>query len=398
MSKAKNIQLSDYSYHLAKERIAGYPVTPRDSSKLLLFKDDKISHQIFKDIHQHIDQHEFMLFNNTRVIQARLIFQKHSGALIEIFLLSPYLPDNYNEVFEVKNECVWKCMVGNKKKWKNEIIQNQYLKEIQAQWYDREKNLVQFTWEGNQTFAELIEMHGNIPIPPYLNRETEPADQEQYQTVYAQEKGSVAAPTAGLHFTPDVLDALKNNNIRIDYLTLHVGAGTFQPVQSENVLKHPMHTEMIAVNKNLIYSILKHANKTIAVGTTTVRTLESIYWLGVKILSGRFEQNSLLIGQWDYQHLPDHISLSESMHAILNQMQQNNLEVLWVPTQMMIIPGYDFKMVKAIVTNFHQPKSTLIMLIAAAVGDKWKDIYHYALQHDFRFLSYGDSSLLFLPK
>jgi S-adenosylmethionine:tRNA ribosyltransferase-isomerase len=395
------IDITYFDYLLPDHRIAKYPLYQRDSSKLLVSRPESgISQTVFSKISDELEPGSLVVYNNTRVIHARLNFTKDTGAHIEIFLLAPHLPADYQQILCETETCSWTCMVGNLKKWKEGSLKmtlnvtGVIINLVVTKSGMDEKNdlIVQFTWDKHLSFAEILNNCGKIPIPPYLNRESEEIDRTRYQTVYSQAEGSVAAPTAGLHFTTKVFDDFKKKNIETDSVTLHVGAGTFQPVKAENALEHRMHAEQIVVSKKLLENLLHHDGKIIATGTTTLRTLESLYWLGVKAIQGNKPEH---LQQWEWQTIPDSYSLTESFEALNGYLQQNKLKELSALTEIMIIPGYRFKVSNALITNFHQPKSTLLLLISAFIGEKWKEIYDFALANDFRFLSYGDSSLLF---
>ena len=419
----QNIKLSDYTYDLPDERIAKFPLSKRDESKLLVYQQGKISHSVFKNITDYLPKNSLLVFNNTKVIPARIHFQKSTGAIIQIFLLHPVLPTPViNLAMEVTNSCVWECMIGNRKRCKKDDILTQILTvegqevEVNAEIFDEEKNYVKLSWKnidsregfGSETenrkskielkrrshrkFVDLIQSLGQIPLPPYLNREAETADYETYQTVYSEKKGAVAAPTAGLHFTQEVLQNLEKQGIKQDFLTLHVGAGTFQPIKVENIIEHKMHNEQVVFTKKNIESLLANLGNIIPVGTTSMRTLESIYWFGVKFIKN--DISPLLIEKlYPYQHesLP---STEESLKAILVEMEKKNVEEITAETEIFIFPSYQFKLCKGIITNYHQPESTLILLIAALIGKDWRNVYEEAMTKDYRFLSYGDSSLL----
>jgi len=406
----QNIKLSDYTYNLPDERIAKFPLSKRDESKLLVYQQGKISHAVFKNITDYLPKNSLLVFNNTKVIPARIHFQKSTGANIQLFLLHPVLPTPViNLAMDVTDSCVWECMIGNRKRWKKDdilsqilIIDNHEIK-VEAEIFDEEKNLVKLSWEKAASFpfqiydytlkfVDLIQTLGQIPLPPYLNREAETADYETYQTVYSQKKGAVAAPTAGLHFTQEVLQDLEKQGIKQEFLTLHVGAGTFQPIKVENIIEHKMHNEQVVFTKKNIENLLANLGNIIPVGTTSMRTLESIYWFGVKILKD--DDFPLLIEKlYPYQHenLP---STEESLKAILKEMDGKNVEEITAETEIFIFPGYQIKLCKGIITNYHQPESTLILLIAALIGENWRKVYEEAMIKDYRFLSYGDSSLL----
>ncbi len=399
MSKP-NISIAEYNYNLPEERIAKYPLDERSDSKLLIFKDGKISESNFHQIDTFIPENSLLTFNNTKVIQARMQFQKTTGAQIEVFCLEPVEPADTNLVFQSNETCIWKCIIGNSKKWKNGIltkilsVNNDTVHlNIERLSIEADAQIIRFTWDKNYSFSDIIETAGKIPIPPYLNRDTEEIDTNRYQTVYSNHKGSVAAPTAGLHFTQPILERLNKKHIQQSYVTLHVGAGTFKPVKTDNVSDHEMHIEHFFVELETLQNLLKFEGNVTSTGTTTVRTLESIYWLGVKLLEGIEE---FYIKQWDAYKLPQHYSLKEAISALFDFLETNQRVRIESHTGIMIAPGYQFKVVDRLITNFHQPSSTLLLLIAAFTGgDNWKRIYEYALKNGFRFLSYGDSSLLF---
>ncbi|MDR3056834.1 MAG: tRNA preQ1(34) S-adenosylmethionine ribosyltransferase-isomerase QueA [Prevotella sp.] len=397
----RKIRIEDYNYNLPDDRIAKYPLVKRDCSKLLVYKGRKISDTVFSNLGDFLPEDTLMVFNNTKVIQARLHFRKATGAQIEIFCLEPHIPNDYQLNFQQTDKCSWVCLIGNLKKWKEgdlvkEIIIEGDRIELKARRIQShgDSHIVEFEWDNKHiTFSELLEAVGELPIPPYLNRDTEEQDKQTYQTVYSKIDGSVAAPTAGLHFTPEVFASLQNKGIKLAELTLHVGAGTFRPVKSELIEDHVMHSEFISVKKETIEQLLTHQGKIIAVGTTSVRTLESLYYLGV-ILKDKTISH-LRVSQWmPYQDFIG-LSVKESLNNILDYLHLNNLTTLVADTQIIIAPGYKFKIVDGIITNFHQPQSTLLLLVSALVGDsKWKEIYQHALDNNYRFLSYGDSSLL----
>jgi len=397
----KNINIKAYDYTLPDEKIAKFPLFKRDESKLLIYRNKEIEESRFKCLSDYLPEKSLLIFNNTKVIQARLIFQKETGAQIEIFCLEPKEPADYAQVFIQNQNCTWLCMIGNLKKWKSgklnlTVHSSQFTAERLES--NGDTHLIRFEWNNpNLSFAEILETCGELPIPPYLNRKTEESDNQTYQTVYSKIKGSVAAPTAGLHFTKDVFESLSKKNIDFEELTLHVGAGTFKPVKTETIEEHVMHTECITIKKTTIEKILNNLGSIFAVGTTSVRTLESLYYIGVLISRN---PNTLVqdieVTQWmPYNEENNRLSANEALNFVLQYFKQNNLDSLTTHTQIMIVPGYRFKIVNGIITNFHQPKSTLLLLISAFVGQEWKNIYDYALGHDFRFLSYGDSSLLF---
>ena len=401
----RHIQISDYNYALPDERIAKYPLPQRDHSKLLLYRQGEVSDDVFYNLPSHLPQGALMVFNNTRVIQARMHFRKSTGALIEIFLLEPACPADYEQMFQTRGRCSWLCLVGNLKKWKEGTLTRTLNVEHGAlnitatrKGEQGTSHLIEFEWDNSQvSFAELIDAAGELPIPPYLNRDTEESDKTTYQTVYSKIKGSVAAPTAGLHFTPEVLAALDARGIDREEVTLHVGAGTFKPVKSAEIADHEMHTEYIAVHRQTLEKLLAHQCQAIAVGTTSVRTLESLYYMGLKALANPdIDEEQLHVAQWEpYEEVKGkREEVKAALQALLTWMDRRALTVLHSSTQIIIAPGYDYKIVKMLVTNFHQPQSTLLLLVSAFVHGDWRRIYDYALTHDFRFLSYGDSSLL----
>lgn len=403
----KDIQINDYNYPLSDERIAKYPLKERDHSKLLIYKQGKVSEDVFFHVADYLPMGSLMVMNNTKVIQARLHFRKATGALIEIFLLEPALPADYEQMFQSRGRCEWFCLVGNLKKWKEGQLSRGFTIDdhevtVTAERVGEAANSqrIAFTWDDNQlSMAELIDTIGELPIPPYLNRKTEECDKTTYQTVYSKIKGSVAAPTAGLHFTADVLATLDNKGIEREEVTLHVGAGTFKPVKSLHIGEHDMHTETFCVKKQTIERLIAHQGKAVAVGTTSVRTLESLYYIGYKmLLQPDAEEQHWHVEQWEpyqMQVAPDDAPTTmEALQAIANYMQRNALTTLHGSTQIIIAPGYNYHIVKMLITNFHQPQSTLLLLVSAFVHGDWRNIYDYALQHEFRFLSYGDSSLL----
>lgn len=410
MIHPKDLHISDFAYELPDERIAKYPLEERDASKLLVYDHGIISHQHFRDLPALLPEGSLLVMNNTRVIQARLHFRKETGALIEVFCLEPYEPRDYALMFQQTQTCTWNCLVGNAKKWKTGALSREVTVDGKALMLSAERtdgaNLIRFSWDSRSiTWAQILEACGELPIPPYLNRATEESDLRTYQTVYSKIKGSVAAPTAGLHFTPAVLTAIEQRGIERAELTLHVGAGTFKPVKSERIEGHEMHSEWISVPRNVIEALLRHDARCTAVGTTSVRTLESLYYIGKHILANpTATEEELRVKQWEpYEHEEDGLASKEdikqssiaSLSAILDWMNKNHARNLQTATQIIIAPGYHYHIVERMVTNFHQPQSTLLLLVSAFVGEeRWKDIYHYALDHDFRFLSYGDSSLL----
>jgi len=397
------LNICDYNYDLAQERIAKFPVNQRDKSKLLIYENGKISENIFSNIADFLPAKSLLVLNNTRVIHARLLFEKKTGAKIEIFCLEPLGTTDYALAFAATNHCEWKCMVGNLKKWKNDeiLVKSLKINNLEINFSakiietNNESQRIFFEWNNAEiTFAEILQAAGEMPVPPYLNRKTQKSDLTDYQTIYAQFDGSVAAPTAGLHFTENVFNSLKNKQIELAEVTLHVGAGTFLPVKAENALEHTMHTEIFSVQKSEIEKLLQNSGKITAVGTTTLRTLESLYFIGYQLFENP-NQNNFHISQNAPYEKNYTLSAADSLKNILNYLNTNNLTQIAAQTQIMIRPGYEFRLVNSLITNFHQPKSTLLLLVAAFVGnEKWKEIYDYALSHNFRFLSYGDSSLL----
>ena len=401
LSELKNIAIADYDYPLPEERIAKFPIEQRDHSKLLCLKGDDISEHHFYDLPDLLPQDTMLVFNDTKVIHARLFFRKETGAVIEVFCLEPHqMP--VVQAFEQRERCTWTCFIGNNKKWKSgpltlefSILNSQF--SIQATRREAVGNawVVDFEWTGGLSFAEVIEAAGVIPLPPYLNRQAEASDATRYQTVYAHHDGSVAAPTAGLHFTPEVFDNLKSKGIQTEYITLHVGAGTFKPVSTDTIGEHEMHVEPVHVTADNLRHIIAHQGKPlIAVGTTSVRTLESLYWFGVQLQSNP-NLDHMHVNQWDPYTVSQGSALrmDESYSNILAWLERHDTDRLDGETQLMIAPGYQYRVINGLVTNFHQPKSTLLLLVSALIGDRWKECYRYALDHGFRFLSYGDSCL-----
>lgn len=419
----KHIKISDYNYDLPDERIAKFPIAQRDHSKLLVYKHGEVSDDVFHHLPTYLPQGALMIFNNTKVIQARLHFRKETGALIEVFLMEPAEPTDYELMFQTTGHCSWLCMIGNLKKWKEGSLKRDF--EIKGNKLTLSATMrrgdtlgseaqemvakgggtnywVDFDWDNDKvSFAEILEAVGELPIPPYLNRKTEESDKTTYQTVYSKIKGSVAAPTAGLHFTDAVLKDLDAHGIDREEVTLHVGAGTFKPVKSLEIEGHQMHTEYIVVHRRSLEKLIKHECRVIAVGTTSVRTIESLYYMGVHLLKHpEANEEDLHVNQWDpYElsedgNLVDGITPMQAIQAIIDYLDRNGLDALHSSTQIIIAPGYQYKIVKMLVTNFHQPQSTLLLLVSAFLKGDWKKVYDYALSHDFRFLSYGDSSLL----
>ncbi|MDD2299709.1 MAG: S-adenosylmethionine:tRNA ribosyltransferase-isomerase [Fermentimonas sp.] len=405
----RNIKISDFTYTLPDEKIAKYPLPERDSSRLLIYKDSQIAGSEFSLLPEHLPENSLLIFNNTRVIHARLHFRKVSGAIIEIFCLSPYEPEDYVINFQQRGECSWTCMIGNARKWKDEVlsmeidingvgvtINAQKVPESDKSTKNNSDVTVKFTWDNESfTFSELLEVAGKLPIPPYLNRPAEEKDDETYQTLYSQVEGSVAAPTAGLHFTPEVMDRLASKGIQTAEVTLHVGAGTFKPVKSEVIAGHEMHTEFISVPKETIEKIINHTGDLIVVGTTSMRTVESLYYIGKKLRDNiDIESCNLSVNQWDPYEEEESVDPFIALRFILDYLEQTGQDQLISATSLMIVPGYIFHYPDAMITNFHQPQSTLLLLVSAFAGDDWQNIYEYALNNNFRFLSYGDSSLL----
>ena len=398
----RHIDINDYDYALPDERIAKFPLAERSASKLLVYRDGAISERHFRDLGEVLPAGAMLVFNNTKVIRARIIMHKASGARIEVFCLEPHAPADYERAFAVKRSCEWSCIVGNLKKWKEGAVgidfeldgTPQQLRAYRIGDGGREQ-IVRFEWSADLTFGELLEHLGKIPIPPYLNRDSEEIDYTRYQTVYSKFEGSVAAPTAGLHFTPELLASLHDAGTEFDEVTLHVGAGTFLPVKDDDACRHAMHTEHFEIRRTTVEHLLRKWGFITAVGTTSVRTLESLAALAWRIRRDGSPATDRVIGQWELYDLPAIFTGRDALETLLEYMQRNELDALKAATQIMIAPlGYRWRIVRWIITNFHQPKSTLLLLVAAYVGDDWHKIYDYALGHDFRFLSYGDSSLL----
>lgn len=399
------LQINDFTYDLPDERIARYPLNERDLSKLLIYKDGHIQTDVYRNLPQHLPKNTLLVFNNTKVIEARILFQKSTGSTIEIFCLEPAAGVELTQAMMSRTSVRWTCLVGGAGKWKQPFLEKNISTAhgellLKAEKLKQEQGTfeIEFSWDNSQfTFAELLHYAGILPLPPYLQRQSEAADYDRYQTVYARQEGSVAAPTAGLHFTPQLLQQLQEKGIQHQFVTLHVGAGTFQPVKSERMQDHPMHREWIEVTKDDIENLLQHIHDdVIAVGTTSLRTIESLYWMGVKaILNPGATLQQLEVQQWEAYDLPlQTATATETLQALLNWMRQQKTEQLICHTQILIAPGYRLRMATALITNFHQPNSTLLLLVAAVTGDDWQTIYNYALKNDFRFLSYGDGSLL----
>lgn len=399
----KHIRINDYDYPLPDERIAKFPLARRDQSKLLVWRQGKISDDTFCRLPDYLPEGELMVFNNTKVIQARMHFRKSTGALIEVFLLEPAAPADYEQMFQTTSSCSWLCMVGNLKKWKEGVLQRTVTvkgQPVEIKAVRREprgaSHWIDFSWTPcGPSFADILDAAGELPIPPYLNRATQASDLTTYQTVYSKIKGSVAAPTAGLHFTPEVLASLDQHGIEREELTLHVGAGTFRPVKSEEIADHPMHTEYISVRRHTVEQLIRHGGHAIAVGTTSVRTLESLYYMGIYLSKHPdASEQELHVSQWTPYETQPTLTAVEALKHLLAWFDRNQLDTLHSSTQIIIAPGYKYHIVNMLVTNFHQPKSTLLLLVSAFVGGEWRPIYDYALSHDFRFLSYGDCCLL----
>ncbi len=405
----KHLSINDFTYHLPNEKIAVHPLEERDQSKLLIYTKEKIEEDIYKNIAEHLPENSLLIFNNTKVIPARILFKKETGGTIEIFCLEPYEQNTeYTTVMNENASAKWKCMIGGASKWKEgdltkkldikneEVILTATLKQKLPDAY-----VAEFSWQPfHYSFSEIIEEAGEIPLPPYIKRDVEENDKERYQTIYAERKGSVAAPTAGLHFTPEIFSSLKNKNIKTDFVTLHVGAGTFKPVKSETMQLHEMHAEWIDVSVSTIENILNNVtDNIIAIGTTSLRTIESLYWMGVKsYLNNNCSLQGLEIKQWEVYEEPlsiQNIKVKTALGALISWMKKNEQQRLFLKTQILIAPGYKFKISDAVITNFHQPGSTLLLLVAAITKD-WKKVYEYALKNNFRFLSYGDGCLIFV--
>ena len=395
------ININDYDYPLPEERIAKFPLEERDSSKLLIYRQGEITERHFRNIGDELPEGALLVFNNTKVVRARLVMHKPSGARVEVFCLEPHAPADYEHAFAVRGECEWSCIVGNLKKWKEGAVEIPFDYEDEAytlRAYIAERgtreHIVRFEWQAPMTFGEMLEYLGRIPIPPYLNRESEEIDNTRYQTVYSRFEGSVAAPTAGLHFTRPLIEQLQGRGFGFAEVTLHVGAGTFLPVKDEDATKHPMHTEHFEVTLDTLRLLRSKWGNIVAVGTTSVRTLESLTALAWRIKGGRSHDDGV-VGQWELYDIPAEFGGDEALDTLIAYAERNGLTSLKAATEIMITPlGYNYRIVRNIVTNFHQPKSTLLLLVSAYVGEDWHRIYDYALSHDFRFLSYGDSSLL----
>ena len=405
LEQVTGISTSDYAYNLPDDKIAKYPLGERDQSKLLIWKNGQILDEQFGKLPQYLPSNSLLVFNNTKVIRARLHFLKETGARIEIFCLDPFDPADYQIAFQTTQSCIWKCMIGNQKKWKGECLQKNIRidgtdVELCAEQTDPQNNksLIRFSWNNPAfEFSRIIENAGSLPIPPYLNRETEQSDLERYQTVYSKIKGSVAAPTAGLHFTEKVFSHLKDAGHQLGELTLHVGAGTFQPVKSKTISGHEMHSEHFYIKRDFLNQLLQfdHTGKIIAVGTTSVRTLESLYWLGIQAIKNpELNYTDLKVSQWEaYEEHENQLPASEAFKALVGLLDRYQTDFLSASTQIIIAPGYRFRVTDGLITNFHQPQSTLLLLISAYLGEEWRTIYQHALVNNYRFLSYGDSNL-----
>jgi S-adenosylmethionine:tRNA ribosyltransferase-isomerase len=415
MIDPNKIFIKDYNYDLPEDRIATFPLPERDASKLLIYKNENISEDIYRNLADHLSENSFLIFNDTRVVEARLLFQKPTGGVIEIFCLEP--DEKYHDVttaMTAHKKVWWQCLIGGASKWKHgQVLVKKIQSEnheiiLEGRYVEKRSDcfIIELSWSNEAlSFAEILHRAGAIPLPPYIKREVQESDSTRYQTIYANQEGSVAAPTAGLHFTENIFHDLKRKNIQTDFITLHVGAGTFKPVKSETIAAHEMHGEFITIKKSTIENILKNISSTIvAVGTTTLRSIESLYWVGVKLTIGYLLSRNaesveqvFKIGQWEvYQLEEKNIQPIEALKAVLNFMNENNLEILVARTQIIIVPGYKPKLANALITNFHQPQSTLLLLVAALIGNDWKRVYNYALKNNFRFLSYGDGCLLWI--
>ena len=394
------LRIEDFNYELPDARIAKYPLEKRDASKLLVYRNGECSESVFRNLPTMLPDNSLIIFNDTKVVPARLFFRRQSGAHIEIFCLQPKSPAEYAVAFASTERCSWECVIGNAKRWKDDLLQYDtddpvlLSMNLQARLLERDgqTGIVEFTWDGGSPFSAVLDLCGRVPIPPYLNRDTESIDQERYQTTYARIRGSVAAPTAGLHFTEDTLAEIRNRGIDIEKVCVHVGAGTFLPVKSSNVAEHPMHREPFIIKRSLLELLARMDRPLTAVGTTSVRTLESLYYAGAACIENGEPHD---IGQWDPYTREWKYETREALQALIDYLDRKGLDELKLGTRIIIVPGFRFRLVDAMVTNFHQPQSTLLLLISAFVGGDWKTIYNFALGHGFRFLSYGDSSLLF---
>ena len=399
------LNIDDFDYELPDERIAKFPLEERDHSKLLVWRNGAISERNFYNLPEELPEEAMLVFNNTKVFRARLIMHKPSGARLEVFCLEPHVPADYENAFSVKGECQWRCLVGGLKKWKEGALIIDFEMNGEAcrlEAYRGEQvgksHIITFRWSVDATFGEIIEHLGRIPIPPYLNRESQEIDNTRYQTVYSRIEGSVAAPTAGLHFTPRLIEELHSKGIKTEEVTLHVGAGTFLPVKESDAVRHTMHTEHFIVSVATLRNLISNLGHIFSVGTTSTRTIESLSALGWRIMQGGSPEAERPVGQWEIYDIPAQVGARDLLGAMVDYMEREGLESLSAATQIMITPYYRFRIIDGLVTNFHQPKSTLLLLISAIVGERWREIYGYAMEHGFRFLSYGDSSLLFVPK
>jgi len=401
MQHPSSLKIEDYTYDLPNDRIAAYPLQERDASKLLIYKSGNIQEDVYRNVASHIPENSLLVFNQTKVVNARLLFKKDTGGLIEIFCLEPH--SQYPEIQTAllqKNKVWWNCMVGGASKWKpGMLLSVQHATPdftLNAAIVERQSGsfTIEFTWDADLSFAEVLHHIGKVPIPPYLHRESEKSDEQRYQTIYAKEEGSVAAPTAGLHFTDTVFKSFEEKHIDKAFVTLHVGAGTFKPVKSETMDGHDMHTEWIEVEASAIQKLLQHAGNIIAVGTTSMRMLESLYWIGAKLLMGIKPEGDVAIAQWEPYELKTEATVTEALQAITAYLASNNIQRLVTRTQILIAPGYKCRVIRGLVTNFHQPQSTLLLLVAAITSNNWRSIYNHALNNGYRFLSYGDGSLI----
>lgn len=398
LNDTQNIRIEDYDYELPDERIAKFPLKERDHSKLLVYRNGEMEERRFYELPEILPEDSVVVFNNTRVIQARLFFEKETGGKVEVFCLEPHEPADYERAFEQRGGCEWKCLVGNSNKWKSGRLNSTQHPNLHAERIENngETSIVRLTWDDDEkSFAEILDECGELPIPPYLNRRTEESDKTTYQTVYSRVKGSVAAPTAGLHFTRSVMDRCREKGMELDEVTLHVGAGTFKPVKSDTIGGHAMHSEVIQVRRQTIENIRRGIGRVVAVGTTSVRTLESLYYVGVYLETHKdADPEELTVSQWTPYETECGITAERALENIIGYLDRNNLDSIVTSTRIIIAPGYDFHVVSKLITNFHQPKSTLLLLISAYLRGDWRRVYEFAMEHDFRFLSYGDSSLL----
>jgi S-adenosylmethionine:tRNA ribosyltransferase-isomerase len=401
-TEAQNIRIRDYNYDLPHHRIAEFPLSERDASKLLIYRKGEIVNSHFSNLHEHLPDGSTLILNNTRVIEARILFQKPTGGVIEIFCLVPF-QQTVEQSLSSQGKVQWQCLIGGASKWKaGQILQkkiyiNDYAVEVSAKYISKQSDdfIIEFSWQTQHLFAELLHAAGAIPLPPYIKRNVTEEDKERYQTIFSKQEGSVAAPTAALHFTENVFQKIEEKNISAEYITLHVGAGTFKPVKTETVAEHEMHKEPFTISIDVLKKIIS-SQKIIAVGTTSLRTLESIYWIGVKLMNG-FIQNEWALQQWEAYDLEKNypgVSVKESLSILINWLEKNDQAQLHCQTGLIIVPGYGFKIPDGLITNFHQPQSTLLLLVSAFIGEDWRKVYQHALDNDYRFLSYGDSSLL----